>query len=135
MILNKKVPEYIFHSKKHISELIHLVQIHKLKILEVPQIRDQFDLEQHLPVQVRLAYSLLSTVEINHRGSKINIMNNKSHVKGTREALNDNTSTTQSRSFATPKATPQSLSIAPAETNMTNHGRRSKVDTEVGGTE
>lgn len=46
-----------------------------------------------------------------------------------------NTSTTQSRSFATPKATPHSFSIAPAETNMTNHGRRNKVDTEVGGTE
>jgi len=47
----------------------------------------------------------------------------------------DNTSTTQSRSFATPKATPHSLSIAPAETNVKNHGRRSRLDSEVCRTE
>lgn len=52
-----------------------------------------------------------------------------------REALHNTTNTTQSRSFATPNATPHSLSIAPAETNVTNQGHRSMEDTEVGRTE
>lgn len=43
------------------------------------------------------------------------------------------TSTTQSRSIATPNATPDSLSIAPAQTSTINQGRRRKDDVGVGG--
>jgi hypothetical protein len=49
-------------------------------------------------------------------------------------AQKDNTSMTQSRSTATPVATPHSLSIAPANTSTINHGRRRTDDTEVGET-
>lgn len=41
------------------------------------------------------------------------------------------TSTTQSRSIATPNATPHNLSIAPANTSTINQGRR-RTDDEVG---
>lgn len=45
------------------------------------------------------------------------------------------TSTTQSRSIATPNATPHSLSKAPANTSTMNQGRRSKDDDEERATE
>lgn len=53
---------------------------------------------------------------------------------GTMKPQNSSTSTTQSRSIATPNATPDSLSTAPASTSTMNQGRRRRDDTE-GGTE
>lgn len=44
---------------------------------------------------------------------------------GNQEAEMSTTSTTQSRSIATPRANPDSLSMAPANTNTTNQGRGS----------
>lgn len=44
------------------------------------------------------------------------------------------TRTTQSRSIATPKAKPASLSIAPARTSTINQGRVSIDEADVGGT-
>lgn len=53
---------------------------------------------------------------------------------GAMKSQNSSTSTTQSRSIATPNATPDSLSTAPASTSTMNQGRRRRDDTE-GGTE
>ena len=53
---------------------------------------------------------------------------NKDNQSGT-------TSTTQSRSIATPSANPDNLSTAPASTSTINQGRGIKDDPEERGTE
>lgn len=49
-----------------------------------------------------------------------------------REEEKGNTKTTQSRSIATPRASPESLSMARAITSITNQGWRSTGDRELG---